>query len=224
MLKHFMRYCPLNFAVFLQNFAELTISSLGHQFGCSSNGLGENTYNAFPHSRDDPFGLAADWTLHFPVPLEVLHGLVHNACYCSCNNNENIFDWCAWLNRYEINVVLWNAEIFFCVKVVSTVFQTYTIQSAINWSHTGVHTHFWATENISFYAQHRCCDEQSISGIIIQHNQERCKQLFDDDISCLSWRLTGDRVENNIWTPLLWTLPVVLCVPVKVSLCVSSWR
>ncbi len=39
--------------------AELTVSSLGHQFSCSSDGLGENPHNAFPHSGDDPFGLAA---------------------------------------------------------------------------------------------------------------------------------------------------------------------
>lgn len=37
---------------------ELTVSSLGHEFSRSPDGLGENTHNAFPHSGDDPFGLA----------------------------------------------------------------------------------------------------------------------------------------------------------------------
>lgn len=58
---------------------ELTVSSLWHQLGCSSDGLGEDPYQAFPHARDHSFGSAASWTLQLPVPLEVLHGLIHNA-------------------------------------------------------------------------------------------------------------------------------------------------
>lgn len=72
----------------VNSFLKLTISSLRHQLGRSSDGLRENPYNTFPHSRDHPFGFAPSWTLQLPVPLEILHGLVYDACYRSCNNDK----------------------------------------------------------------------------------------------------------------------------------------
>jgi len=60
---------------------ELTVSGLGHQLGGSSDGLGENPHDAFAHSRDDPSGLAPSGALQVPAPLEVLHGMVHDAGY-----------------------------------------------------------------------------------------------------------------------------------------------
>lgn len=71
--------------------SELTVSSLGHQLSCSSNGLGENPHYALPYSRDDPSGLATSRALRVPVPLEVLHGLVHDAGYCSCRTQQQVF-------------------------------------------------------------------------------------------------------------------------------------
>lgn len=58
---------------------ELTVSSLRHKLGGSSDRLGENSHDAFADTRNDTFGLAACGSLHLPAPLEVLHGLIHDA-------------------------------------------------------------------------------------------------------------------------------------------------
>ena len=57
----------------------LTVSGLRDELSSSSDGLGEDSHDALPHTGDHPSGRAAGRAGQVPGPLEVLHGLVHDA-------------------------------------------------------------------------------------------------------------------------------------------------
>lgn len=78
--KHIIVYAAHVNTLPLYSNADCTITRLWYKFSCSSYWLGENSHNAFPHSRDDAACRAARWIRHFKSPCECLHGLIHNTC------------------------------------------------------------------------------------------------------------------------------------------------
>lgn len=199
---------------------ELTVSSLGNQFSCSANGLGENPHNAFPHSRDDPFGLTASRALHLPVLLEVLHGLIHDACYCSWKNNKKLLLF--WLLHTQFQTSFWDKEKRKQGVRRGEQSAAHRIQTVINGaSPLSISPSAWDHQSWS--------DWQCIWRIIINCNPEKCKQLFGftDNGLCASYRRTWVLLPLGVYwgpgvlSPLLRLIAVRQCVCVCVCPCAS---